>query len=99
MFAIGSKVKVKNYPSATSHAAPFDWNGLVGTVKRADKVGIGIGEKPVYAYEVFFENVEVPFAVKNPTTNKIDKGVKKSNAQNYFEEIFLDAANDAPPAV
>lgn len=99
-FPIGSKVRVRNFPSATMQAAPFDWNGLVGTIKRADKVGVASSEKrAIYAYEVFFENVKVPFAVKNPATQKIDKGYKTSNAQNYFEEIFLERVYDSNPAV
>lgn len=93
---VGGKVRVHNFPPNQNG---FDWNGLVGVVKRADKVGLGLNNKSVYAYEVFFENVDVPFANKNPQTNKIDRGVTRTNAQNYFEEIFLERIHDANPAV
>ena len=87
-FRVNSKVRVRNFP-LSSGAATFNYNGLVGVVKRAERVGFASTEnRSVYAYEVFFENVNVPYAIKNEATGKFDKGVKKGNAQNYFEEIF-----------
>lgn len=91
-FPVGSKVRVRNYHAAGGSTVSFDWNGLEGIVKRADKVGLGLNNKSVYAYEVYFENVDVPYATKDEATQKLVRGSRKQNAQSYFEEIFLERA-------
>lgn len=91
MFHIGTKVRVKDFPPPVGQSVPFSFNGLVGTVKDAQPVGSGLNGKTVYAYLVYFEDVEVPYARPNPATNKIDRGIEKSAAQNYFEEAYLES--------
>lgn len=86
-FPIGTKVRVKGFP-----VSALDYNGLTGTIKKSNKVGLGLENKPVYAYEVFFEGVSVPYINRDPVTNKIERGTRVSNAQNWFEEIFLEQA-------
>lgn len=92
-FPVGTKVRVKDYPPATMQAAPFNWNGLVGTVVRLEKVGLTWDNRPAYAYDVYFENVEVPYVRRNRETGKLERGKEVSNARNYFEETFLERAS------
>ncbi len=92
MFHIGTKVRVKDFPPPVGQSVSFSFNGLVGVVKGAQPVGSGLDNKTVYAYLVYFEDVEVPFSRMNPKTNKIDRGIERTAAQNYFEEAYLESA-------
>jgi hypothetical protein len=94
-FPIGTKVRVTNYPVPVMQSSQsFDFNGLVGRVTAAQRVGFGLNNKAVYSYQVFFEKVEVRFARKNAATGKVDKGVEVTNAQNFFEEAYLERVYD-----
>jgi hypothetical protein len=88
-FPAGTKVMVKDFPLPVGQAVPFDFNGLVGVVKSSEKVGFGFNNQPVYNYLVSFENVEVPYSKMNPTSRKIERGIQTTNAEQFFEEIFL----------
>jgi len=88
-FPAGTKVTVKDFPLPVGQAMPFDFNGLVGVVKSFQKVGFGLNNQPVFNYLVSFEDVEVPYSRMNPTTRKIERGIQKTNAEQFFEEIFL----------
>jgi hypothetical protein len=89
-FPIGTKVRVVGFPA--SQSLPFSFNGLVGEVRYAEKVGSGIGDRPVYQYPVHFENVEILYATLNPETNRLDRGFKIGSAENFFEGDYLEAA-------
>jgi len=90
MFVVGTKVRVVNFPRPTMQSASFDFNSLVGTIKSAERVGYGLNNEAVYSYQVFFENVDVKYARKNTVTGKIDRGVEVTNAQNWFEQDYLE---------
>jgi len=88
-FPTGTKVRVRDFPPPAGQAIPFDFNGLVGTVKSSHKVGLGLNAKPVYQYLVEFKEVEVPFSRMNQTTRKLERGSEITGAEQFFEEIFL----------
>ena len=85
----GTKVTVRDFPPPAGQAVPFDFNGLTGTVKSSQKVGLGLNAKPVYQYLVEFKEIEVPFSRINPNTRKIERGSEITGAEQFFEEIFL----------
>lgn len=86
---VGSKVRVKDFPLPVGQAIPFNFNGLVGTIKSKQKVGLGLDAQPVYQYLVEFKDVEIPYANVNPVTRKIERGVAVADAEQFFEDIFL----------
>lgn len=88
-FLVGTKVKVKDFPIPIGQAAPFDFNGLTGIIKSSQKVGFGLGNKPIYNYLVTFKDIEVPYSRMNPATRKIERGSHITDAEQFFEEIFL----------
>ena len=88
-FPKGTEVVVKDFPPPAGQSIPFNYNGLKGVVKSSQKVGLGLNAQPVYQYLVFFENIEVPYANMNPATRKLERGIRVSNAEQFFEEIFL----------
>ena len=88
-FPNGTKVTVKDFPPPAGQAVPFDFNGLTGSVKSSQKIGLGLNAKPVYQYLVEFKDVEVPFSRINPETRKIERGNTITGAEQFFEEIFL----------
>jgi hypothetical protein len=91
-FPVGSKVRVVGFPAPMHQSLPFDYNGLTGVVKQAERVGVGLGGLPVYSYLVRFDDVQVPYSMPNPETGKIDRGIRKSSAEGFFEEVYLERA-------
>ncbi len=88
-FPLGSQVLVQGFPLPASSKATFDYNGKIGTVVSKTRVGCGLNNMPVYTYQVHFKDVQVPWKKLNPKSNKLEYGVSVSDAQNWFEEIFL----------
>lgn len=88
-FRIGAKVRVEGFPRSTGL---FDYNGLVGEVRIAEPIGTGLNDRTVYQYLVHFTDVDIPYAKMNPQTNKLDRGITKGDAENFFEEDYLVAA-------
>lgn len=89
-FPIGAKVRVVGFPS--SQSLPFSFNGLIGEVRHAERIGFGLGNQPVYQYLVHFDDVQIPFAKLNPETNRLDKGFTVGSAENFFEDEYLESA-------
>ncbi len=94
---IGSKVRVKDFPPPAGQSVPFDFNGLEGIVKDIRRVGFGLNNKMVHSYDVFFEDVEVPFSQRDPASGKLVRGVRKSQARNWFDENYLDFVSHPEP--
>ena len=95
---IGSKVKVKDFPPPAGQSIPFEYNGLTGTVKDLRRVGMGLNNKVVHSYDVFFDDVDVPFSQTDPATGRLVRGIKKGQARNWFDENYLDFVS-APESV
>lgn len=91
-YPVGTKVRVDGFPATAGSSVSFSYNGLVGEVRHAERVGFGLNNEPVYQYMVHFEDVEVPFASLNAETNKLERGVRKGSAQNFFEQDYLHLA-------
>ena len=87
---VGSKVRVKDFPPPAGQSIPFDFNGLEGIVKDIRRVGFGLNNQMVHSYDVLFDNVEVPFSQTDPASGRLVRGVKKTQARNWFDETYLD---------
>ena len=94
---VGSKVRVRDFPPPAGQSRPFEFNGLEGTVKDIRRVGFGLNNKMVHSYDVFFEDVEVPFSHTDPASRKLIHGVKKGQARNWFDENYLDFVSHPEP--
>ena len=88
-YPIGTKVRVDGFPPSVAQALPFNYNGLVGEVRFAERVGFGIDNQPVYQYQVHFDDVDIPYCQLNPETNKLNRGIQKGSAENFFEQEYL----------
>jgi len=93
----GTKVQIHDFPPPANQSVPFDFNGLVGIVQGSQRVGFGLNNKPVYQYDVFFEDVEVPFSNPDPSTGRLLRGTKKGTARQLFEETYLVKVGDPEP--
>lgn len=88
--AIGTKVRVVNYPPNADPRNRFVWNGKIGSVKSATSIGTDVNKFPVYEYDVFFEGVEVETLSHDPQTNRLIRKATIQNAENRFNVAFLD---------
>lgn len=88
-FKVGSKIKVEGYPRPTDPYNGFDFNGLVGEVQSYVKIGRGLNDRVIYAYDIFFPDVNVPF-VNHDSTGRLVRGVKVQNAMGWqMDESYL----------
>ena len=94
---VGSTVRVRDFPPPAGQSIPFEYNGLAGIVQDIRRVGFGLNNKMVHSYDVLFDNVEVPFSQVDPASGKLVRGVKKSQARNWFDENYLDFVSHPEP--
>lgn len=90
-YPIGTKVRVEGFPTITGSSVVFDYNGLAGEVRFVEHIGEGLGGLAVYQYLVHFKDVKIPFANRNPITRKLDRGFTTGDAENLFEQEYLEA--------
>lgn len=93
-FPKGTKVRVIGYPAPSDFRNNFDWNNKEGIIVGYTYVGIGIGNRPTYAYKVNFSRVEIPFSRLNKETGKLQRGIRITEAENIFDEGYLDYKNE-----
>jgi hypothetical protein len=85
---VGAKVKIVGFPSPTDPFNVFDYNGKVGEIKSAYKVGRGLNDVAVYAYDVFFKDVEVPHTERS-ADGRLVRSMKLGEAFQQFDECYL----------
>lgn len=93
-FPKGTKVRVINYPRPSDFRNAFDWNGKIGKVLAYHLIGAGIGNRPEYSYQVRFEKAQIPFARLNKETGKLQRGIRIVDAENFFDESYLEYGNE-----
>lgn len=85
-FAVGTKVKVVDFPPPSSKFA-LDLNGLIGEIKGY------MTDSGITLYDVIFEGIQVPFSRLNKVTGKLQRGFKKSTVYRRLDDTFLERAS------
>lgn len=88
----GTKVRIVNFPPPADPKNQFSWNGKIGVIKDAHKIGIDVNNFVVYEYDVFFKNVEITTSRNDPSTGRLIRTSRIDNAENRFNVAFLELA-------
>jgi len=88
-YKLGTRVRVKGFPTPTDPFNGFDYNNKIGNIQQIYKVGFGMNNAIVHAYDVYFKDVEVPF-VTRLEDGRLDRSIRKTDALNRFDESYLE---------